>query len=59
MDKLAIAWGALKGYKTYITAGVAVVTALGAYLTKDATLMQTLQLVFTAVMGATVRNAVG
>ncbi len=59
MDKIAIAWGALKGYKTYITAGIAVITALGAYATGDATLMQTLQLLFTAVMGATVRNAVG
>ena len=58
MDKFAIAWGALKGYKTYVTAAVAVVTAIGAYLTKDATLMQTAQLIFTAIMGASVRNAI-
>lgn len=46
----------LAGYKTYITAGVAVITAVAAYLTGEATVMQTAQLVFTALIGAFVRN---
>lgn len=48
----------LSGYKTYITAFVAVVTAVGAYLAGDATLMDTTQLVFTAAIGAFVRAGV-
>lgn len=44
------------GKKTYITAGVAVITAVASYLTGDATLMQTLQLSFTAILSATLRN---
>lgn len=44
------------GKKTYITAFVACVTALGAYLTGEATVIQTAQLVFTALIGAFVRN---
>ena len=58
MDKIASAWGALKGYKTYITAGVAVITAIAAYATGDATLMQTGQVIFNAVLAASVRNAI-
>ena len=58
MEKIANLWGALKGYKTYLTAGLAVATAVSAYLTGEATLVQTAQLVLTAVMGATVRNAI-
>ncbi len=46
----------LKGYKTYITAGVAVITAVADYLTGSATLAQTVQLVFTAVFAATLRH---
>lgn len=46
------------GYKTYITAGVAVISAVAAYLTGDATIMQTAQLVFTALLGAFVRNGI-
>lgn len=46
------------GYKTYITAGVAVVSAVAAYLVGDATLMQSAQLVFTALLGAFVRNSI-
>lgn len=45
------------GYKTYITAGLAVIGAVAAYLVGDATLMQTAQLVVTAIIGATVRHA--
>lgn len=47
-----------KGYKTYITAGVAVITAVAAYLTGDADLMQTANLVFTALMAAFIRHGV-
>lgn len=46
------------GYKTYIAAVVAIVTAVGAYLAGDATLMDTAQLVFTAAIGAFVRAGV-
>lgn len=46
------------GYKTYITAGVAVISAVAAYLVGDATLMQSAQLVFTALLGAFVRNGI-
>jgi hypothetical protein len=46
------------GYKTYITAGVAVIAAVAAYLTGDADLMQTANLVFTALMAAFIRNGV-
>ena len=48
----------LSGYKTYITAFIAVVTAVGAYLGGDATLIDTAQLVFTALIGAFVRAGV-
>ena len=48
----------LSGYKTYITAFVAVVAAVGAYLAGDADLAQTGQLVFTALLAAFVRNGV-
>jgi len=48
----------LSGYKTYITAAVAVVGALAAYFVGDATLADTAQLVVTAVLAAFVRNGV-
>lgn len=48
----------LAGYKTYITAAVAVIGAIAAYLTGDASLVQTAQLVVTAVIGATIRHGV-
>lgn len=48
----------LSGYKTYITAAVAVVTAVGAYLSGDAGLVDTAQIVFTALLAAFVRNGV-
>ena len=47
-----------KGYKTYITAAVAVLSAVAAYLTGDLTISAAAQLVLTAVLGATVRNAI-
>jgi hypothetical protein len=48
----------LKGYKTYITAGVAIVTAAAAYLVGDATVMDTATLVFNALLAAFIRHSV-
>jgi hypothetical protein len=47
-----------KGYKTYITAGVAVITAVAAYAIGEADAMQTANLVFTALMAAFIRHGV-
>lgn len=49
----------LKGYKTYVVAGVAVITAASQYLTGDITLSAALQLGFGAVLTATFRSAIG
>lgn len=46
----------LKGKKTYITAGVAILTAVAAYAVGDATPIQAAQMVFTALIGAFVRS---
>ena len=48
----------LKGYKTYITAALAIVAAIGAYLTGDATVAQTGQLVFSALLAAFIRDGI-
>lgn len=48
----------LKGYKTYITAAVAVVGAVAAYLVGDVALADAAQLVLTAILGATIRNGI-
>lgn len=48
----------LSGYKTYITAGVAVVSAVAMYLTGEDTLAQAIQLVVTAILGATIRSGI-
>lgn len=48
----------LSGYKTYITAGVAIVGYVAAYLTGDATLPQMAQAVLTALLGINLRHAV-
>lgn len=48
----------LAGYKTYITAGVAVISAVAAYATGEADLMDTANLVFTALLGAFIRHGV-
>ncbi len=48
----------LSGYKTYITAAVAVVAAIGAYLSGDASIAEAGQTVFTALLAAFVRNGV-
>ena len=46
----------LSGYKTYITAVVAVVGAGGAYLSGDMSIADAAQIVVTALIGAFVRN---
>ena len=48
----------LKGYKTYVTAAVAVITAVSLYLVGDASVMETAQAVFTAILAATIRHGV-
>lgn len=48
----------LSGYKTYITAGVAVITAAATYLTGEASLTEALQLGFGAILAAFVRSGV-
>lgn len=49
----------LAGYKTYITGGLTVIGSIAAYLTGDATLADTAQLVVTALLAMFVRNGVG
>ena len=48
----------LSGYKTYLIAGAAAITAIASYLAGDATLAETIQLVVTAAMGATIRSGI-
>ena len=48
----------LKGKKTYVTAILAVITAAAAYLTGDASVAQTGQLVFSALFAAFIRNGI-
>jgi len=48
----------LKGKKTYVTAVLAVITAVAAYLTGDASVAQTGQLVFSALFAAFIRNGI-
>jgi len=48
----------LKGYKTYITAGLGVIGAVAGYLVGDMTIAQAAQAVLTAVLAATLRNAI-
>ena len=48
----------LSGYKTYILAAVTVLGAAAHYLVGDADLAATLQLVVTALIGATLRSGV-
>lgn len=49
----------LKGYKTYITAGLAILAAVAGYLVGDATPAQAATLVFNALLAATVRHGIG
>ena len=48
----------LRGKKTYVTAVLAVITAAAAYLTGDASVAQTGQLVFSALFAAFIRNGI-
>lgn len=48
----------LKGYKTYITAAVAVIGAIAAYLVGDIAVADAAQLILTAILGATVRHGI-
>ena len=48
----------LKGYKTYILAGVAAITAVAGYLVGDMTLQAAIQLIVTAGMGAFIRDGI-
>jgi hypothetical protein len=48
----------LKGKKTYVVAALAVLSAIGAYLTGDATLAQAIQLAVTALLGMTLRSGI-
>ena len=48
----------LKGYKTYITAGLAVLGALAAYLVGDLSLVDMFQLIVPALVGAFLRKGV-
>ena len=48
----------LKGYKTYIAGGVAVLTAVAAYVTGEATAIEAAQLAFTGVIGVLLRSGI-
>jgi len=48
----------LSGYKTYVTAVLAIAGAIAAYLTGEASAMDAAQLVVTALLGAFIRNGV-
>jgi VIT1/CCC1 family predicted Fe2+/Mn2+ transporter len=48
--------GFLKGKKTYVTAALAVIGAVAAYSTGDATAMQAIQMGFTALLAACLRH---
>lgn len=50
--------GILAGKKTYIVSVTAIITAITTYLTGDASLADSLQLVVTALLGATIRNGI-
>lgn len=48
----------LKGYRTYILAAVAIISAAAAYLVGDITLAEAGQLVITGALGASIRAGV-
>lgn len=50
--------GSLKGSKTYLVAGLAVLGAVVSFLVGDLAAADAIQLALTAVLGATVRNAI-
>lgn len=48
----------LQGKKTYVTAVLAIATAIGAWFTGDATAFEAVQMGMTALLAAFVRNGV-
>lgn len=48
----------LKGYKTYIVGGIAIVGAVGAYLVGDTSITDALQIIVPAVLSMTVRHGI-
>lgn len=48
----------LKGYKTYVLAGVTAIGAVASYLVGDLTLPAAVQMIVTAGIGATLRSGV-
>lgn len=48
----------LSGYKTYITAALAILTAVGTWLAGDLQLADMIQTVVTAALGAFIRHGV-
>ena len=48
----------LKGYKTYILAGVTVISAAAGYLVGDLSLAAAVQLAVTAALGAAIRDGI-
>jgi hypothetical protein len=48
----------LKGYKTYILAGVTVIGAVASYLVGDISLQAAVQLAVTAALGAALRDGI-
>lgn len=51
--------GKFKGKKTYIVGGLGILTAAASYLVGDANAMEAGQMALTAVLGMTMRNALG
>ncbi len=48
----------LQGYKTYIIAGGAILTALGAYLSGSISLTELISAIFAALTAMTLRSAI-
>ena len=51
-------FGILKSKKTYVTAFLTIVGAVAATLVGDASIADSIQLIVTAVLGATIRNGI-
>jgi hypothetical protein len=52
-------FGILAGKKTYITAILGILGALGGHLTGDIDVANTAQLILTSILGMTIRNSIG
>ena len=51
--------GKLKGKKTYIVGALGIIGAVASFLIGDANAIEAGQMIITAVLGMTVRNAIG